>query len=61
VARYLYDANGNRVEVQGELGPVTATYDDQDRLLTYNGTTDRIHRRSLKGQVVRIRQRMPSV
>jgi len=39
VARYLYDDNGNRVEVQGELGPVTATYDNQDRLLTYNGAT----------------------
>jgi len=39
VARYLYDANGNRIDVQGELGPVTATYDDQDRLLTYNGAT----------------------
>jgi RHS repeat-associated protein len=39
VARYLYDANGNRIDVQGELGPVTATYDNQDRVLTYNGTS----------------------
>jgi YD repeat-containing protein len=34
VARYIYDSNGNRIEVQGELGGATATYDDQDRLLT---------------------------
>lgn len=34
-ARYTYDSNGNRIEVQGELDNVTATYDDQDRLLTY--------------------------
>jgi hypothetical protein len=27
VARHLYDSNGNRVEVQGEPGGVTATYD----------------------------------
>lgn len=39
VARYTYDGNRNRIEVQGELGNVTATYDDQDRLLTYGGAT----------------------
>jgi RHS repeat-associated protein len=39
VARYLYDSNGNRVEVQGELGGVFATYDAQDRLLTYGSAS----------------------
>ncbi|KAB2841357.1 MAG: RHS repeat-associated core domain-containing protein, partial [Burkholderiales bacterium] len=34
--RYGYDANGNRVSLDGS--PI-ATYDDQDRLLTYGGTT----------------------
>jgi RHS repeat-associated protein len=39
VARYTYDANGNRLTAEGEAHggglPITATYDDQDRLLTY--------------------------
>ncbi|MBI3148538.1 MAG: RHS repeat-associated core domain-containing protein [Betaproteobacteria bacterium] len=34
--RYGYDANGNRSELNGSS---IATYDDQDRLLTYAGTT----------------------
>jgi RHS repeat-associated protein len=32
IARYQYDSNGNRTHVNGAL---IATYDDQDRLLTY--------------------------
>ena len=35
-ASYQYDANGNRTHVNGQ--PV-ATYDSQDRLLTYNGAS----------------------
>jgi RHS repeat-associated protein len=34
-ATYLYDANGNRLSKTGPSGTETATYDDQDRLLTY--------------------------
>lgn len=33
---YGYDANGNRIDVNGSA---SATYDDQDRLLTFNGAT----------------------
>ncbi|MES9969102.1 MAG: RHS repeat-associated core domain-containing protein, partial [Candidatus Thiodiazotropha sp.] len=33
--RYEYDSNGNRTHVNGSL---VATYDEQDRLLTYNGS-----------------------
>ncbi len=36
VATYGYDANGNRTQ---RNGVTVATYDDQDRLLTYNGVT----------------------
>jgi RHS repeat-associated protein len=36
---YTYDANGNRLSATGPGGTVTGTYDDQDRLLTYGGTT----------------------
>jgi len=39
VVRYTYDSNGNRIAAVGEAGTVAATYDDQDRLLTYNGAT----------------------
>ncbi|MFZ5863008.1 MAG: RHS repeat protein, partial [Nitrospirota bacterium] len=35
VENYGYDANGNRLSSNGIAG----TYDDQDRLLTYNGNT----------------------
>jgi RHS repeat-associated protein len=35
VVQYTYDANGNRLDASGEAGLVTATYDAQDRLLTY--------------------------
>ncbi len=34
-ATYLYDANGNRTSVTTASGTQTATYDAQDRLLTY--------------------------
>jgi RHS repeat-associated protein len=34
-AEYSYDANGNRVAANGPFGAATASYDDQDRLLTY--------------------------
>ncbi|HLG56456.1 MAG TPA: hypothetical protein VI485_14055 [Vicinamibacterales bacterium] len=39
VVRYTYDSNGNRIAAVGEAGTVAATYDDQDRLLTYTGAT----------------------
>ncbi len=32
---YTYDANGNRLTLTAPSGTTTATYDDQDRLLTY--------------------------
>ncbi|MCZ7619695.1 MAG: hypothetical protein M5U32_15880 [Myxococcota bacterium] len=39
-ADYAYDANGNRThEREDLLGPPIAVYDDQDRLLIYDGTT----------------------
>jgi RHS repeat-associated protein len=38
-ATYLYDANGNRNSVATPSGTRTATYDDQDRLLTYGTLT----------------------
>jgi RHS repeat-associated protein len=39
VVQYTYDTNGNRLDASGEAGLVTATYDDQDRLLTYGPTS----------------------
>src|SRR5262249_37672 len=36
-ASYTYDSNGNRLTGPSVLSP--ATYDDQDRLLSYNGST----------------------
>jgi RHS repeat-associated protein len=39
VVIYTYDANGNRLSAEGEAGLVSATYDDQDRLLTYGAST----------------------
>jgi RHS repeat-associated protein len=39
VASYTYDANGNRLTVTSHGGLMSATYDDQDRLLTYGPTT----------------------
>jgi YD repeat-containing protein len=39
VVRYTYDNNGNRIAAEGDAGTVTATYDEQDRLLTYGNAT----------------------
>jgi RHS repeat-associated protein len=39
VATYGYDPNGNRVSKTTSSGTEAATYDDQDRLLSYNGAT----------------------
>ncbi|MEW6744381.1 MAG: RHS repeat-associated core domain-containing protein [Planctomycetota bacterium] len=38
-ATYAYDLNGNRVSYTGPGGPVTGSYDDQDRLLQYGNIT----------------------
>ncbi|MCZ7619687.1 MAG: RHS repeat-associated core domain-containing protein [Myxococcota bacterium] len=39
-ADYAYDANGNRIHEREDLaGPSIAVYDDQDRLLSYAGTS----------------------
>ena len=39
-ADYAYDANGNRTHEREDLaGPPIAVYDDQDRLLSYDGTS----------------------
>jgi RHS repeat-associated protein len=38
-ATYVYDANGNRISVATPSGTNTATYDAQDRLLTYGNWT----------------------
>ncbi|HEX8618598.1 MAG TPA: IPT/TIG domain-containing protein, partial [Thermoanaerobaculia bacterium] len=39
IAEYAYDDNGNRTAHRYPGGSVIATYDDQDRLLTYGDTT----------------------
>lgn len=39
VSSYTYDGNGNRLTHTIPAGTQTGTYDDQDRLLIYNGTT----------------------
>ena len=39
ISEYDYDANGNRTEHRYLGGSETATYDEQDRLRTYGGTT----------------------
>ncbi|HVC32527.1 MAG TPA: RHS repeat-associated core domain-containing protein, partial [Chloroflexota bacterium] len=38
-ARYTYDSNGNRLSSSTSGGTVAGTYDTQDRLLQYGGTT----------------------
>ena len=38
VAKYAYDANGNRVSETTPAGTMTASYDDQDRLMRYGAT-----------------------
>ncbi|UXR63257.1 hypothetical protein EZJ49_09215 [Bdellovibrio bacteriovorus] len=37
ISQYEYDGNGNRLSGINEGMAFTATYDDQDRILTYNG------------------------
>jgi RHS repeat-associated protein len=39
VSTYSYDSNGNRLTKVAPTGTQSGTYDDQDRLLTYNGNT----------------------
>jgi YD repeat-containing protein len=39
ISSYVYDANGNRIGGFNEQGSMTATYDEQDRLTSYNGTS----------------------
>lgn len=39
LSRYEYDANGNRIAHITPTETITATYDNQDRLLTYGDTT----------------------
>ncbi len=39
VATYSYDANGNRTRLVAPTGTINATYDAQDRLLSYGTTT----------------------
>jgi len=39
VAQYGYDTNGNRTSVTTPAGTITATYDDQDRILQHGSAT----------------------
>ena len=39
LSSYVYDSNGNRTSATGIGGSVSATYDDQDRLLTCGSAT----------------------
>ena len=39
VGAYAYDSNGNRIAYTGAAGPVVASYDAQDRLISYGATT----------------------
>jgi RHS repeat-associated protein len=39
VESYTYDENGNRTSFTGPSGTINATYDDQDRLLSYGSTS----------------------
>jgi RHS repeat-associated protein len=39
LATYTYDANGNRTSVTTSAGTVVATYDNQDRILTFGDRT----------------------
>ncbi len=39
IGNYTFDANSNRTGYTGQLGSVTATYDSQDRLLSYGTNT----------------------
>jgi RHS repeat-associated protein len=48
LATYTYDANGNRTSVTTSAGTVVATYDNQDRLLTFG---DRTYTHTAHGEV----------
>ena len=48
LASYSYDANGNRTSVTTSAGTITATYDDQDRILTFG---DRTYTHTAHGEV----------
>ena len=39
VSDYGYDANGNRTSLTTQSGTVSGTYDDQDRMLSYDGAS----------------------
>jgi YD repeat-containing protein len=39
LASYTYDANGNRTSITTSSGTISATYDDQDRILTFGSRT----------------------
>jgi RHS repeat-associated protein len=39
ITHYSYDDNGNRTSVDSPSGSIVATYDAQDRLVTYNGAS----------------------
>jgi len=39
ISRYEYDANGNRISYSGLNGSVSASYDNQDRMLRYGENT----------------------
>lgn len=48
IGHYQYDANGNRMSATTAQGTVSATHDDQDRLLTY-GTRSYAYTNPIKG------------
>ncbi|MBN1422700.1 MAG: PKD domain-containing protein [Planctomycetes bacterium] len=43
VEAYSYDPNGNRIGFEGGAGSVAATYDEQDRLVTYGDVSYSFH------------------
>lgn len=56
---YTYDANGNRMRAEGEQPSADATYDDQDRLLTY-GPSSYTYGRTASSRRARDLDRPPS-
>ncbi|MCP4661438.1 MAG: RHS repeat protein, partial [bacterium] len=57
-AEYVYDANGNRTALIDVSGTTTATYDDQDRLLTFGDVT---YEYSANGELLRKLQKDQSM
>ena len=51
LASYTYDANGNRTSVTTSGGTIAATYDDQDRILTFG---DRAYTHTAHGEVAEL-------